>query len=287
LISFLCLRGNLVVEYPIASMNGKRGRPQVHWRSVGSKEKKGKLRGGEKRQPNSSSGQSQSGRRKAASLGKAAWERLLFPIAYLIVIAPLSAVRLKEWIDLTWDSPVATAIAGALFNSSGLVNVLLYLYTRPSLLRGILGRDRSNATSHDMEGSASPNPAGAGGRFKAAQAAIATLPEMPVKDTVDSSDEEYASDQPPDTSYGPSRGHSYNYGLPPDNANDYGSPEGYGHAKPVPLVSPRRRDYLDPRAEEYEMRASGSSQGSTPEGVYSPPSPSQPLTAHGQRSPRY
>ncbi|KAG8961758.1 hypothetical protein FRC03_004991 [Tulasnella sp. 419] len=61
---------------------------------------------------------------------------LIYPIAYIILILPITVIR---WVEQTRDetNPLPsepTMFAGVIFSASGLVNVLLYVITRPRLL---------------------------------------------------------------------------------------------------------------------------------------------------------
>jgi len=61
-----------------------------------------------------------------------AYKMLAYPIVYIITVLPLTAVRYRTFTGR--HTPFAfTVITDGLFLSSGLLNVLLYAYTRPFL----------------------------------------------------------------------------------------------------------------------------------------------------------
>ncbi|KAF8274285.1 hypothetical protein EI94DRAFT_1794507 [Lactarius quietus] len=64
-----------------------------------------------------------------------AYKMLAYPIVYIITVLPVSAARYRTIGKRHLKTPfVFTAIADGFFLSSGLLNVLLYAYTRPYLL---------------------------------------------------------------------------------------------------------------------------------------------------------
>lgn len=62
-----------------------------------------------------------------------AYKMLAYPFVYIITVLPLAATR---YLEFSGHCPrfVATVIADSFYLSSGLLNVLLYVYTRPFLL---------------------------------------------------------------------------------------------------------------------------------------------------------
>ena len=100
----------------------------------------------------------------------------------VIIIAPLSVTRLVTWPDPTWHKPAAISFCGILWNASGLINVCLYIYTRPSIVSGApCFRRRASAA---QEGSAGPTGATPAPRFQA----NVTMPEVPMRSGVSSSE---------------------------------------------------------------------------------------------------
>ncbi|KAG8960483.1 hypothetical protein FRC03_006490 [Tulasnella sp. 419] len=114
---FLTLRGNLQVDF-VQSSATSRGKMKISW----------------KRLHRDDTWRVDRTQKKGAS--NVARQMLAYPIVYIILILPMSVVR---WIEPTRSdgNPIPsewTAFAGIIFSSSGLVNVLLYMLTRPSLL---------------------------------------------------------------------------------------------------------------------------------------------------------
>jgi hypothetical protein len=68
---------------------------------------------------------------------------LFYPAVYIICIFPISVVRWLRFRDTVEVSDSVTIGAAIVFASSGLLNVILYLTTRPNLIR----KSRNNSTS--------------------------------------------------------------------------------------------------------------------------------------------
>ncbi|KZT38481.1 hypothetical protein SISSUDRAFT_733376 [Sistotremastrum suecicum HHB10207 ss-3] len=69
------------------------------------------------------------------SMKKIAFEMVLYPVIYMIAIVPSSIVRFIQFTQLQDPPFYASDIASIAFASSGILNVLLFSFTRPSLLR--------------------------------------------------------------------------------------------------------------------------------------------------------
>ncbi|KZS91571.1 hypothetical protein SISNIDRAFT_467505 [Sistotremastrum niveocremeum HHB9708] len=69
------------------------------------------------------------------SMKKIAFEMVLYPVIYMIAIVPSSIVRFIQFTKLQDPPFYASDIASIAFASSGILNVLLFSFTRPSLLR--------------------------------------------------------------------------------------------------------------------------------------------------------
>ncbi|KZS91690.1 hypothetical protein SISNIDRAFT_487344 [Sistotremastrum niveocremeum HHB9708] len=72
--------------------------------------------------------------------------RLSYPIVYLVIIIPTSVTRI--WQFARPDHPPSAAfiiVAGIIFSSSGWMNVMLYCFTRPSLIHP---HDEPSPTEH-------------------------------------------------------------------------------------------------------------------------------------------
>jgi len=63
-----------------------------------------------------------------------AFKILLYPFIYILTVLPVAAARYREFHKHRQTSFIFTAIADGLYLASGLLNVLLYAYTRPYLL---------------------------------------------------------------------------------------------------------------------------------------------------------
>ncbi|KAG8954536.1 hypothetical protein FRC03_011444, partial [Tulasnella sp. 419] len=72
---------------------------------------------------------------------------LVYPIAYIILILPMSVIRFIGFYNPEAVIPAAwQAIAGVTFGASGLINALLYIITRPRLLPSLrIGADDDNS----------------------------------------------------------------------------------------------------------------------------------------------
>jgi len=119
---FLCLRGNIVVEYPHADEDGwGRGKLRISWRWVQS--------GKAWRRSNAE-------RKEQMDVAR---QMLAYPIAYTFMILPSSIIRGIEMHDKTLVIPAAAvAFSGAVYACSGLVNVSLYVITRPAVFDFLL-----------------------------------------------------------------------------------------------------------------------------------------------------
>ncbi|KAG8950859.1 hypothetical protein FRC04_007091 [Tulasnella sp. 424] len=120
---------------------------------------------------------------------------LVYPIAYVIVITPISVVRkiqftnTKNMANLVAQGkptsgkpavdPGLVGFAGVAFGLSGFVNTILYIITRPSILVSFLSIFQPN-----RDGGAAPPPAGAahGRRRKPAENPATTIPEVTIDD---------------------------------------------------------------------------------------------------------
>ncbi|KAG8946206.1 hypothetical protein FRC03_001446 [Tulasnella sp. 419] len=81
---------------------------------------------------NGRSTESNQQRRETMSIAK---KMLVYPVAYIILILPMSIIRFIGFYDPNADvEAVWRAIAGVIYAASGLVNALLYIITRPRLL---------------------------------------------------------------------------------------------------------------------------------------------------------
>ncbi|KAG8919450.1 hypothetical protein FRC02_001644 [Tulasnella sp. 418] len=81
---------------------------------------------------NGRSTESNQQRRETMSIAK---KMLVYPVAYIILILPVSIIRFIGFYDPNADvEAVWRAIAGVIYAASGLVNALLYIITRPRLL---------------------------------------------------------------------------------------------------------------------------------------------------------
>ncbi|KAG8942501.1 hypothetical protein FRC03_003141 [Tulasnella sp. 419] len=124
---FLSLRGNLVIE-PIADSR-QWWRFSIHWRSVRADDTRVGIKG---------------------RSGKTAKKMLIYPIAYTSLILPLSIPRWADPYGQRW-SPEVQWFGAFVFSFSGLVNVVLYLTTRPSLFPFLpCGRETSVQDEDDM-----------------------------------------------------------------------------------------------------------------------------------------
>ncbi|KAG8986477.1 hypothetical protein FRB95_007857 [Tulasnella sp. JGI-2019a] len=124
---FLRLRGNIVIQ----PRNGRV--PKVSWAWV-KKVDAWNMSNTEKRERD------------------VARQMLAYPIAYTILYLAQSVMRILQLERPNWQPPsAAAAIAGALFACSGMVNVTLYLITRPSVFEFIIelirGAHRATATT--------------------------------------------------------------------------------------------------------------------------------------------
>ncbi|KAG8919448.1 hypothetical protein FRC02_001642 [Tulasnella sp. 418] len=76
---------------------------------------------------------------------------LVYPIAYIFLVLPMSIIR---WIEFTRPNVhVGTgwiALAGITFGSSGLVNSLLYIITRPGLLPSFHKKDECTCCGNSV-----------------------------------------------------------------------------------------------------------------------------------------
>ncbi|KAG8960205.1 hypothetical protein FRC03_006898 [Tulasnella sp. 419] len=111
---FLSLRGNIDVIYP-ENARGNAWRMRIVWRWTH---------------------RDSAWKQATDETVMVARQMLVYPIVYIILILPISVVR---WLEPTRDetNPLPTeltVIAGVIFSASGLVNVLLYVITRPTLL---------------------------------------------------------------------------------------------------------------------------------------------------------
>jgi len=86
--------------------------------------------------------------REVATNTADAKKMLIYPISYLILVTPLSVTR---WLTFTghFPSPAATVAAAVIFKLSGLVNVIVFMLTRPGLL--LFRRNEPNRTAHREE----------------------------------------------------------------------------------------------------------------------------------------
>jgi len=81
------------------------------------------------------------------ALTRSSYAMILYPLVYFILGTPVSITR---WLFFVWQpegrslSPIAIILGSAIFNLSGLCNVLLFLYTRQGLLL-FSGRNREAA----------------------------------------------------------------------------------------------------------------------------------------------
>ncbi|KAG8912219.1 hypothetical protein FRC01_005221 [Tulasnella sp. 417] len=111
---------------------------------------------------------------------------LAYPVAYVVVITPMSVVRKLQFTPSQSHlvTPSLVGFAGVFFALSGFINALLYVITRPSILGSMLSTFRSNNGGNSS--------AGAGGRGNSGGAARAggqrrgpppmTMPEVTVQD---------------------------------------------------------------------------------------------------------
>ncbi|KAI9462446.1 hypothetical protein BJY52DRAFT_149237 [Lactarius psammicola] len=94
-----------------------------------------------------------------------AYKMLAYPIVYIITVLPLAAARYN---DFSRDNtpPAVLVFADGLYLTSGLLNVLLYMYTRPFLLprssdtpdnRSISFHSESARSRSDLPGSTIPD----------------------------------------------------------------------------------------------------------------------------------
>ncbi|KAG8943691.1 hypothetical protein FRC03_002407 [Tulasnella sp. 419] len=111
---FLSLRGNIGVSYP-ENAAGRVWRIRIVWRWIRRDDPWN--------------------RASDETIGIAK-RMIIYPIAYIILILPITVVRLIEQArDETNPLPMEfTTFGGIIYSASGLVNVLLYVITRPRLL---------------------------------------------------------------------------------------------------------------------------------------------------------
>ncbi|KAI6155197.1 hypothetical protein BKA82DRAFT_118540 [Pisolithus tinctorius] len=81
-------------------------------------------------------------------------QMIFYPLVYIILLLPISVARFYQFSG--HDVPVAvTSLAATLFGSSGLINTILYAFTRPKLMPGGLShgpqsvRVTTARTAHD------------------------------------------------------------------------------------------------------------------------------------------
>lgn len=111
---------------------------------------------------------------------------LVYPIAYVIIITPISVVRKIQFTNTKRMeageiasgkpavAPALVGFAGVFFSLSGFVDAILYVITRPSILRSFLSSFQSNGGPVDA-GAAPP----ANGQ-RQAKPALATMPEVTI-----------------------------------------------------------------------------------------------------------
>ncbi|KAG8898421.1 hypothetical protein FRC00_002841 [Tulasnella sp. 408] len=112
---------------------------------------------------------------------------LVYPIAYVIIITPISVVRKVQFantkrMEATGEiasgkpavAPALVGFAGVFFSLSGFVDAILYIITRPSILHSFLSSFQSNGRPADA-GAAPP----ANGQHQA-KPALATVPEVTI-----------------------------------------------------------------------------------------------------------
>ncbi|KIO23843.1 hypothetical protein M407DRAFT_26767 [Tulasnella calospora MUT 4182] len=105
---------------------------------------------------------------------------LAYPVAYVVVITPMSVVRKLQFTPSQSHlvTPSLVGFAGVFFALSGFINALLYVITRPSVLGSMLSTFRSNSGGNSTAGAARGN-SGAGGQRRGGPPAQ-TMPEVTV-----------------------------------------------------------------------------------------------------------
>ncbi|KAG8872096.1 hypothetical protein FRB97_008024 [Tulasnella sp. 331] len=140
---FLCLRGNLLVDF--STDNWGKGRMHISWHWLEANQAwKG---------PESEGGKPMKAENKEQMA--VARQMLAYPVVYTILILPSSIFRGLE--DHHHIPSAAVAFSGIIYASSGIVNVGLYLITRPAVLE-FLG----NALCNRRTSSSSSSPSTAG-----------------------------------------------------------------------------------------------------------------------------
>lgn len=107
---------------------------------------------------------------------------LVYPIAYVVVITPMSVVRKLQFTPSQAHlvTPALVGFAGVFFASSGFVNAALYVITRPSILGSMLSTVKSSGGGNSTAGAARGGSGGAGPRRAAPATAAMTMPEVTV-----------------------------------------------------------------------------------------------------------
>ncbi|KAG8984524.1 hypothetical protein FRB94_006666 [Tulasnella sp. JGI-2019a] len=131
---FFCLRGNLIVNFDTPPDGRTKGKMHLEWnwqsharaRRVGDRD------------------------RDTQKQMRVSRQMLAYPLAYIVLIGPLSVTRWLQFTDKSKLPAAAVSFSGLLFASSGLVNVILYLISRPAVLRSLRKDKRAVATGRTI-----------------------------------------------------------------------------------------------------------------------------------------